>query len=199
MSSQPLPRLVLASSSPRRRELLALLGLRFEIRPADIDETPWPGEEARAYVSRLARAKAELLVGEDELVLAADTVVVLGQDLLGKPDGPEEASRMLARLSGREHVVATGVALAHGASGRRAETVEISRVRMAELNRDDIDWYVRSGEPLDRAGSYAIQGLGALFVEEVQGNYTNVVGLPLPATARLFAGLGYDLRWFKAG
>lgn len=196
--SEPLPRLVLASGSPRRRELLSLLGLDFEIRPADIDETPAPGEGAEAYVLRLAREKANVEAGQGELVLAADTVVVLDGHLLGKPDGPREAAAMLARLSGREHWVATGVALSEVSSGRRVETVELSRVTMTAMSRMEIEWYVATGEPLDRAGSYAIQGKGALFVEQVSGNYSNVVGLPLPATSRLFAALGYDLRWFGA-
>lgn len=217
----PRPRVVLASASPRRRDLLAALGLSFEVRPVGLDETPRPGEEPRAYVSRLAVEKAEAGARPGELVLAADTVVVLEEEgageggaaarpggaprLLGKPSGPAEAEAMLARLAGREHLVFTGVALLelpeHGAgqggaaaAARRATAIEESRVRLAALDAADIAWYVATGEPLDKAGAYAIQGIGALFVEAVEGNYSNVVGLPLPAVYRLFAELGHDLR-----
>jgi septum formation protein len=204
-----LPALVLASASPRRRELLGGLGLAFTVRPVDLDETPLPGEEPRAYVLRLAREKAAARVRlgkPGELVLAADTIVVLDGDLLGKPRDEEDARRMLGRIAGREHTVLTGVALeetagaAGGEVGRGATVaaVEVSRVRMAAMSPEQIAWYVTTGEPLDKAGSYAVQGLGALFVEEVFGNYTNVVGLPLPATYRLFAELGYDLRAFRS-
>jgi septum formation protein len=201
---------VLASASPRRRDLLAALGLPFETRPVDLDETPRPGEEPRAYVTRLALEKAAAGARPGELVLAADTVVVLpgeggeggaAPQLLGKPDGPAEAEAMLSRLAGREHVVFTGVALLdlpEGGTARRATAVEESRVRIAPLDPDDVAWYVATGEPLDKAGAYAIQGIGALFVEAVEGNYSNVVGLPLPAVYRLFAELGHDLRGFLA-
>jgi len=202
----PRPRVVLASASPRRRDLLAALGLPFAVRPVDLDETPRPGEAPRDYVSRLAAEKAAADARPGELVLAADTVVVLDEEdggpqrLLGKPGGPEEAEEMLARLAGREHVVFTGVALIAAADGgggpRRATAVEESRVRLAPLGAAEIAWYVATGEPLDKAGAYAIQGIGALFVEAVEGNYTNVVGLPLPAVYRLFGELGHDLRTF---
>ncbi len=199
------PRLVLASASPRRRELLANLGLDFEVRPVDLDETPRPGEPAEAYVARLAREKAAaaLALGDPEaaeLVLAADTVVVLDGELLGKPADPAEARSMLARLAGREHVVHTGVELAESdgqGAGRRASAVATSRVEMAPLDEALIRWYVDSGEPLDKAGSYGIQKLGALFVEAVHGNYTNVVGLPLPTVFKLFRELGSDLLAFR--
>ncbi|HEX6203318.1 MAG TPA: Maf family protein [Thermoanaerobaculia bacterium] len=204
------PAIVLASASPRRRELLAALGLPFAVRPVDLDETPRPGEAPRAYVARLAVEKAAAADSHaGELVLAADTVVVLpgeGEDggpaLLGKPADPAEAEAMLARLAGREHVVFTGVALVGGdgagGGGRRAVAIEESRVRIAPLGPDEIAWYVATGEPLDKAGAYAIQGIGALFVEAVEGNYSNVVGLPLPAVYQLFRELGYDLRSFLA-
>ncbi|HUO85957.1 MAG TPA: Maf family protein [Thermoanaerobaculia bacterium] len=197
----PLPRVVLASASPRRRDLLAALGLTFDVRPVDLDETPRQGEEPRAYVARLAGEKAAADVRPGELVLAADTVVVLpGEppELLGKPGGAAEAEAMLARLAGREHTVLTGVALTSGevGVGPPAVVVEESRVRIAALGPQEIAWYVATGEPLDKAGAYAIQGIGALFVEAVRGNYSNVVGLPLPAVFRLFAGAGHDLRDF---
>lgn len=207
------PRLVLASGSPRRRELLGNLGLDFEVRPVDLDETPRPGEPAEDYVSRLAREKAAaaLALGEPgELVLAADTVVVLDGELLGKPADPAEARAMLARLAGREHVVHTGVELAErnaasgaagdvGGRGRRAAGIATTRVEMAPLDEPTIRWYVDSGEPLDKAGSYGIQKLGALFVDAVHGNYSNVVGLPLPTVYGLFRELGLDLLAFRGG
>ena len=175
------------------------LDLAFTVRPVDLDETPRPGEEPGAYVLRLAREKAAARAGISELILAADTTVVLDGDILGKPEDIEDARRMLGRIAGREHTVLTGVALHERREGqvREAATVASSQVRMAAMSEREIAWYAATGEPLDKAGSYAVQGLGALFVEEVFGNHTNVVGLPLPATYRLFAELGYDLRDFR--
>ncbi|MFN7943186.1 MAG: Maf family protein [Thermoanaerobaculia bacterium] len=187
------PRLVLASGSPRRRELLAALGLEFEVRPADADETPRAGEAPRALVERLAEAKARRRALTGELVLAADTIVVVDGAILNKPVDAAEARAMLARIAGREHVVWTGVALFDPERGRLALRSERSRVRMAALAAEDIAWYVDTGEPLDKAGAYAIQGIGALFVEAVEGNYGNVVGLPLPVVRALFSDLGYEL------
>jgi septum formation protein len=191
--------LILASASPRRRELLAGLGLRFTVRAADVDETPRAGEPPAGYVLRLAREKAAAVAQSgsgEEWVLAADTTVVVDGEILGKPLDDEDARRMLRRLSGREHEVLTGVALleSRGAETREASHVETSRVRMAALRESDIAWYAATGEPRDKAGAYAIQGLGALFVEAVSGNYSNVVGLPVPAVYRLFAALGCDLK-----
>ena len=188
-----MPDLVLASASPRRRELLAALGLTPPVRPVDLDETPLAGEPAADCVLRLARAKAETGAGPGELVLAADTLVVLDGRILGKPSGPGEARRMLADLAGRDHLVMTGVAVCDSDARRTAAAVETTRVTIAPLGPARIARYVATGEPLDKAGAYAIQGLGALFVERVAGNYSNVVGLPLPLTARLFAELGYEL------
>lgn len=207
MSGDGLPRLVLASASPRRRELLASLGLAFAVRPVDVDETPEEGEPARDYVLRLARGKAAARVEDGELVLAADTVVVLpderganGERLLGKPSDAAEARRMLGEIAGRAHSVLTGVALVGprrgGGRGAVADLAS-TRVEMAPLTGDEIAWYVATGEPLDKAGSYAIQDLGALYVEAIDGNYTNVVGLPLPVVRRLFAELGWELRGFR--
>ncbi|HYX23479.1 MAG TPA: Maf family protein [Thermoanaerobaculia bacterium] len=192
-----LPAFVLASGSPRRRELLAGLGVRFTVRSVDLDETPRAGEPPEETVLRLAREKAAARAAPGELVLGADTVVVIDGELLGKPRDPEDARRMLARIAGREHTVLTGVALEEPGRDRRASALERSRVRMAALTAEEIDWYVATGEPLDKAGSYAVQGIGALFVEEVQGNYTNVVGLPLPLTRRLFREMGYELLGFR--
>jgi septum formation protein len=191
--------LILASASPRRRELLAGLGLQFIVRAADIDETPRTGETPSDYVLRLAREKAAVAAQAgpgDELVLAADTTVVVDGEILGKPEDEADARRMLRQLSGREHEVLTGVALLEiSAQGNReASHVERSVVRMASLSDDEIAWWVAAGECLDRAGAYAIQGFGALFVDAVSGNYTNVVGLPIPAVYHLFAALGFDLK-----
>jgi septum formation protein len=179
--------------------LLSGLGLAFTVRAADVDETPRPGEPPAACVRRLALAKATARSEDDELVLGADTVVVLDGQLLGKPRDSADARRMLASIAGREHTVLTGVTLHGEAQGRQETAVEASRVRMARMSPREIEWYVATGEPLDKAGSYAVQGVGALFVEAIYGNYTNVVGLPLPATCRLFGALGYDWRWFAAG
>jgi len=131
------------------------------------------------------------------LVLAADTVVVIDGELLGKPRDPEDARHMLGRIAGREHTVFTAVALEEPGRDRRAVEMATSRVRMAPLTPERIEWYVATGEPLDKAGSYAVQGIGALFVEEIFGNYTNVVGLPLPLTLRLVRDIGYDLMDFR--
>ena len=192
-----MPRLVLASASPRRRELLAALGLTPTVRPVEVDETPLDGEPATDCVLRLARAKAAADAGPGELVLAADTLVVLDGRILGKPAGPEEAGAMLGSLAGRDHLVLTGVAVRNGDALRTAAAVETTRVTIAHLTPPRIARYVATGEPLDKAGAYAIQGLGALFVEQVDGNYSNVVGLPLPLTSRLFAELGFDLLEFR--
>ncbi|MFL6202493.1 MAG: Maf family protein [Thermoanaerobaculia bacterium] len=190
-----MPSLILASGSPRRRELLEGLGVRFQVRPVDLDESPRPGEAPRDYVLRLAIEKAAAQAGPGELVLAADTTVVVDGEILAKPLDDEDARRMLRRLAGREHSVLTGIAL-HGPGGEAAE-VDESLVRFAPLSDAEIDWYVATGEPRDKAGAYAIQGLGSLFVEGVEGNWSNVVGLPVPRMYRLFARLGYDLREFR--
>jgi septum formation protein len=175
-----------------------VLGVRFTVRAVDLDETPRPGEEPRAYVLRLAREKAAARAEPGELVLAADTVVVVDGKILGKPKDTDDARCMLRALSGRDHTVLTGIALEEPGKERASDMAE-SQVRMAALTEDEIAWYVETGEPMDKAGAYAIQGLGSLFVESVDGNYSNVVGLPVPATYRLFAKLGYDLRSFREG
>lgn len=192
----PLPQLVLASGSPRRSRLLAGLGLAPTVRPVDLDETPRDGEEPAVYALRLAKEKAEAVTAPGELVLAADTIVVLDGAILGKPADPADARRMLSELAGREHTVLTGVALHEVDRGRTVDSLTSTDVEVGALGPAEIAWYVDTGEPLDKAGSYAVQGLGSLFVEEVRGNYSNVVGLPIPAVYRLFAQLGYDLRDF---
>lgn len=185
------PDLVLASASPRRRELLAQVGVhRVRVQVADVDETPLPGEDPAAYVSRLALAKARAVAarrrqaGEPALpVLGADTTVVLAGELLGKPADAGEAGAMLARLSGREHEVLTAVALVAG--DREAVRLCRTRVRFRPLAADAIARYVESGEPMDKAGGYGIQGLGGALVAHIEGSYTGVVGLPLGETIDL--------------
>lgn len=191
-------RLVLASASPRRRDLLEGLRLAFEVRSAGIDESVLADEAAEDHVLRLARAKAQAVALPGELVLAADTIVVLEGQILGKPVDPGEARLMLRQLAGQRHEVYSGVALFEPANGALASASDCSEVRIADLSEDEIGWYVSTGEPLDKAGSYAIQGLGALFVESITGNYTNVVGLPLPLTRSLFRQLSYDILDFRA-
>jgi septum formation protein len=173
--------LVLASGSPRRRELLAHLGVPFTVVAADVDETPRPGEGPVELVRRLAAAKAAAVDGDP--VLAADTVVELDGEILGKPADAAAARRMLARLSGRSHHVHTGVALR---AGERLDVeVVTTAVTFAALTPEAIEWYVATGEPLDKAGAYAIQGAGGVFVESIHGSASNVVGLPLATVARL--------------
>ena len=176
---------VLASGSPRRRDLLAQLGLHFTVRPADIDETHQDGEPPAAYVERLARAKAAAVPGE--LVLAADTTVAVGPQILGKPVDAADARRMLGLLSGREHQVFTGIAT------RSHSRVVQTRVWFKRLTQAEIEWYVNTPEPYDKAGGYAVQGLAAAFIERLDGSPTNVIGLPLPETLELLAQAGLDL------
>lgn len=184
--------LVLASGSPRRREMLAAMGFSFEVRPAELDESPLPGEDAAAYVGRLALAKARAtaatLPGSGALVLGADTVVTLDGELLGKPQDEADARRMLRLLAGRRHQVLTGVALLDG----EREWLEVAKteVEIAPLSEAEIAGYVASGECRDKAGAYAVQGLGGLFVTRIDGNYSNVVGLPLPLVYRLLRAAG---------
>jgi septum formation protein len=192
-TASPPPRLVLASASPRRKELLEGVGVAVEVRPAAVDETPWPGEPPTEHVLRLAREKARAVARPGEIALGADTVVLLDGAILGKPGGAAEARGMLRRLAGRTHEVLTGVAVCAGGGGATHAGVERSRVRFGTMSEREIDWYVGSGEPFDKAGGYAVQGLGALFVESVAGNYSNVVGLPLPLARRLLREAGVDL------
>ena len=186
-------RLVLASSSPRRAALLREAGFTFDVAPVNLDETLHGGETAEAYVERLAQAKA--LAGASKapnaVVLGADTVVVIRGQLLGKPLDQEDARRMLRLLSGRSHEVLTGVCVRLGQ--RSLVHVEPSRVRMAALNEAEIDWYVGTGEPFDKAGGYAVQGLASRFVECVDGSYSNVVGLPIATVYSLLKLLGCDI------
>lgn len=182
--------LYLASSSPRRRELLTQIGLPFHIVPASIDETPESGESAQVYVERLARSKALaglnfLAQRADVCVLGADTAVVLDGRILGKPVDREDALAMLQALSGREHEVLTAVAVAD--RDRCEARVVSSRVTFREVSVEEAERYWETGEPQDKAGGYAIQGLAAVFVSRVEGSYSAVVGLPLCETSALLA------------
>jgi septum formation protein len=176
-------KLVLASRSPRRAEILRAVGWEFEAIAADIDETRHDFEEAVNYVKRLARSKAETVATKSAQrpVLGADTVVVIGEEILGQPRDDDDARRMLQLLSGQWHEVLTGVALVprDQSSGPAVVGHETTRVRFAELSANEIDWYVSTGEPRGKAGAYAIQGRAALFIEGLQGDYFNVVGLPV--------------------
>ncbi|MBI4892821.1 MAG: septum formation inhibitor Maf [Acidobacteria bacterium] len=187
--------IVLASKSPRRREILAQAGLAFEIRVADVEERLRPGEAADAYVSRLSREKAEAVdAGAEEFVLAADTIVVVDSLVLEKPASEEDAIRMLALLSARSHYVLTGVCVRRGAA--RWSAVERTEVVFSPLSPDEILDYAHSGEPMDKAGAYAIQGRASRFVEGIRGCYFNVMGLPLSRVYRLLKDAGYN---FAAG
>ncbi len=191
----PQPKLILASQSPRRRELLALAGFDFIVRSRPVAEVRRVGEAPVEYAKRLAREKAHAAWERlDEVALGADTIVVVGDAVLGelvleKPAGEDEARAMLRLLSGREHVVLTGICLRHpaGAIVDHAETL----VRFVEMTDAEIDDYVASGEPMDKAGAYAIQGLASKFVEHIEGCYFNVVGLPVSLVYRYLRKLGF--------
>ena len=182
-------RLVLASRSPRCVELLTRAGYRFEVAPADIDERRFDGESPRDMVRRLARGKAAAVAPRRRgaVVLGADTIVVVGGAVLGKPDGDADAARMLRRLSGRAHEVLTGVAV--HAAGRCRDAVESTRVVFRALSPEDVARYLATGESGDKAGAYSIQGRASRFVARIEGSYTNVVGLPMELVDRLLAEL----------
>ncbi len=183
--------LILASSSPRRRELLAALGVGFAVRAVDVDERRLDGESADRMVVRLAEAKATARASESEIVLGADTAVVLDDEVFGKPRHRDDALTMLATLSGRRHRVVTGVAVASG--GRVESRLSSTEVQFREIDPDEALRYWQTGEPRDKAGAYAIQGLGGVFVEAIIGSYSGVVGLPVFETAALLARAGVDV------
>jgi septum formation protein len=208
--------LILASASPRRAELLRAAGIQFDVLPADVDESVLPGETAERHVRRLAEAKARAVVPRagGRRVLSADTVVVVGGEILGKPVDDGDARRMLRMLSGRSHEVLTGVCLLRYEGGRgkgeggtgedrgdwrqaighgellAASEVAVTTVEVAPLTEAEIDWYVASGEPRDKAGAYAIQGLASRFVTRIDGSYSNVVGLPVAIVYRMCTKAG---------
>jgi septum formation protein len=176
---------VLASASPRRQELLRNAGIRFEVQPAHIDEAPLPSESAQGCTERLAREKALAVAKQrpQDIVLGADTVVVVDGEILGKPVDAADAVRMLRMLSGREHQVITGVCVA--ANGQSSVAGETTTVTMSEISENEIADYVATGEPMDKAGAYAIQGIASRWIPRIEGDYSNVVGLPVALVYRL--------------
>ena len=187
--------MVLASSSPRRRELLTLIGIPHVVLPADIDEAPYPNELPPVHAERLAREKAAVIAARetDAVVVAADTIVVVDGDILGKPRDERDAAIMLRRLAGRSHVVLTAVAVAW--RGRVVSDVESVDVTFRALSDGDITRYIATREPMDKAGAYGIQGFGATIVERVDGDYFAVMGLALGLMVRLMAQLGLEYRF----
>ena len=188
-------RVVLASSSPRRRDLLNLVGIEHEVRPADIDETMRARETPRRHAERLAREKASAIATRDPnlITIGADTIVVINRKVLGKPADAAHAAAMLRQLSGREHTVVTAVAVSRGKKLRSA--VEEVRVKFRRLRDEEIDAYVATGEPMDKAGAYGIQGYGATIVECVNGDYFSVMGLPLARLVGLLRDVGVQYRF----
>lgn len=174
-------RIILASESPRRAELLRQIGLSFEIKPSAVDEGKKPKESLDAYVKRVALSKAELAARNvnDALIIAADTIVVINKKKLGKPESPESAITMLKKLSGRCHTVITGVAVIDAVKNKRVTKAVSTKVWFKKLSDEEIKEYVKSNEPLDKAGGYGIQGKAAMFVKRIEGDYFNIVGLPL--------------------
>jgi septum formation protein len=184
---------ILASSSPRRRELLALIGLVYEVLPADVDETLLSGETPEGYAERLARAKAAKSALPGTVSIGSDTIVVMDGEVLGKPRDGREAATMLRRLSGRSHTVMTAIAVAYDGDVT-SEVVEVG-VTFRALRDDEIDDYIRTGEPLDKAGAYGIQGFGATIVDAVDGDFFAVMGLPLNRLIRLLEKVGLTYRF----
>lgn len=203
------PRIYLASRSPRRRELLRQIGVGFDViafrggargADADVDETPLADEAVERYVERLALSKAEAGVRRirwrrllPHPVLAADTTLELDGEIIGKPADAADACRILARLSGRSHRVLTAIALADGDGERIRSALSVSEVRFRSLTEGEIRRYVATGEPMDKAGAYGIQGRAVMFIEEIRGSYTGIMGLPLYETSELLAAFGYPL------
>jgi len=188
-------RVVLASQSPRRRQLLDLIGIAHEVRPANIDETPRPREAPRRHAERLAREKASAIATRDPdlITIGADTVVVVNRKVLGKPVDAAEAAWMLEMLSGREHTVITAVAVARGRKIR--SSIEEVKVKFRRLRLDEIEAYVATGEPMDKAGAYGIQGFGATIVEHIDGDYFAVMGLSLVRLVGLLRDVGVRYRF----
>ena len=189
-------KIILASGSPRRKELMELTGLKFQVVSPNVDEKVLPEETPRDHVERLALEKAISVAANnpDDVVVGCDTVVILnGRHVLGKPQKKKDAKIMLASLAGREHTVLSSVAAVwHRKNKQRIVTVE-SRVRMKQLEEWEMNWYIESGEPMDKAGAYAVQGKGAIFIEGIVGSHTNVIGLPLMETVMLLRSFGVRL------
>jgi septum formation protein len=180
--------LILASSSPRRAELLRAAGFEFTIRIPDINEARLPDESPRNYALRLSLEKAMAVAKDEELVLGADTIVIINNEIAGKPADLDDARRMLRALSGRRHEVLTAVTLIRG--GSVLSGVESTHVTFSRISEDEIEWYVSTGEPMDKAGAYGIQGNASRFVERIEGSYSNVVGLPVNLVYRMVKRLG---------
>lgn len=187
----------MASGSPRRRQLLETLGLDFDVEPTDVDETRMPGEPPGVYVERVAIDKATAAAGPDRVVIAADTAVVHEGNVMGKPGHPEEARAMLRLLQGDSHEVFTGVAAASWDGEVKVDsTVDVTEVTLLSMTDDEIADYVSGGEPMDKAGAYALQGSGGRFVESVDGSPFTVIGLPVHLVARLVSHSGHDFGSF---
>ena len=188
-------KLVLASGSPRREELLKQLKLKFTIVASKIDESNYQAEEPVQLVRKLAAEKAKSVSAlvEDALIIAADTVVVYNDQILGKPKNKADAKNMLKMLSSNNHQVITGVAVVNSQDGKCELADNTTEVKMVELNDREIDEYINTGEPMDKAGSYAIQGFGGLFVEEIKGSYYSVMGLPIHQLAKLLEKFNYGI------
>jgi len=187
-------RIILASSSPRRRELLASMGLAFDVIPSAVPEERQPDETPEEYVARLSRQKAAAVAekNRDRWVIAADTTVVIGDEVLEKPRDANDAKRMLATIAGKTHVVYTGVTLKCLDRGYVETHVATTEVRMLPLTPRDIEWYVDTGEPMDKAGAYAAQGMGGMFIDSIHGSYTNVIGLPLALLFQMLRHAGLE-------
>jgi septum formation protein len=185
-------RLILASKSPRRYELLKKVGLEIDVIPSRVEEDFVTGESPRKHVLRLAEAKA-LDVGNqhpDRWVIGADTIVYVDHTILGKPKSREEAKRMLGRLSGKEHRVLTGFSVLHLERGKRDKEAVQTAVKVKKLAQTEMEWYIQTGEPFDKAGGYAVQGIGSFMIESIRGSYTNVVGLPICELIQMLSRLG---------
>ena len=194
-------KIILASSSPRRKELLEKIGLKFEVEPGDYEEIVDTDLEPHEMVRKLSREKAEAVARKHNsgVVIAADTVVLIDGKILGKPKSPAEAKKMLRALSGKSHAVITGFTIIDTAERRILSKAVETKVYIGELNPAEIDAYVKSGEPLDKAGGYGIQGLGSVIVEKIEGDYFNVVGLPLSSLAESLKEFGINVweNWLR--
>ncbi|MCS6804798.1 MAG: Maf family protein [Acidobacteriota bacterium] len=191
--------IILASASPRREQILNIIQISPHVAPSGIEEPQCYGDSATNYVKMLARMKAEALTHRFDhgLIIGADTVVVIDGQIMGKPPSIEAARQMLTTLSGRWHEVLTGVCLIRRDTNQQLSGCQTTRVKFARLQPDELDWYLSSEEPLDKAGAYAIQGLGSLLIERIEGDYLNVVGLPLRLVYRLALRLGIDLKTYS--
>ncbi|MGC9975115.1 MAG: Maf family protein [Syntrophales bacterium] len=185
-------RFILASASPRRIELLSLLGLHFEVMPSNVDETFIKGETPRDHVLRLSEDKVQIAsaLHPEAWVMGADTIVVINGDVLGKPRMPDEAREMLGKLSGQIHTVFTGFTITRKNADILVRDAVESSVLFREIPEDEMTWYIRSREPYDKAGGYAVQGMGAFFIKEIHGSYTNVMGLPLCEVVDVLKSIG---------